>query len=108
MLRLAKQFSITVFTTFEQFINTASRKVIGIEVKYVDKQSKLHANVPHHIYNVDCHKDMDDSLLHELNHEASVRSLKPFHFVKCCHILAGHDTSPQEISNCVVFMTREE
>ena len=97
LLLLAKQFNITVFTTFEQFINTASRKVIGIEVKYSYNQSQFHAN---HIYNVDCHKDMDDtcSLLHELNHEASIRSLKPFHFVKCCHILAGYDTSPQEIS----------
>ena len=102
LLLLAKQFNITVFSTFEQFINSASRKVIGIEVKYVKKQSQLHANVPHHIYNVDCHKDMNHSLLNQLNFEANRRSfnppLKPFHFVKCCHILAGHDTSPQEIS----------
>lgn len=96
LLHLAKQYDINVFSTFEQFINSASRNVIGIEVKYAKNQSQLHAHVPHHIYNVDCNKN--NSLLHQLNSEADKRSLKPFHFVKCCHILAGHDTSPQEIS----------
>ena len=92
----AKQFNITMFSTFEEFILSASRNVIGIELKY---GRTLQAPVPsHHIYDVDCHKDISSSLLNRLNREASVRSLKPFHFVKCCHILAGHDTSPQEIS----------
>ena len=92
----AKQFNITEFSTFEEFILSASRNVIGIELKY---GRTLQTPVPaHHIYNVDCHKNISSRLLHQLNHEASIRSLKPFHFVKCCHILAGHDTSPQEIS----------
>ena len=62
--------------------------MIGIELKY---GRTLQTPVPaHHIYNVDCHKNISSRLLHQLNHEASIRSLKPFHFVKCCHILAGH------------------
>ena len=48
LLHLAKQYDINVFSTFEQFINSASRNVIGIEVKYAKNQSQLHAHVPHH------------------------------------------------------------
>ena len=103
LLHLVKlQFNITVFTTFEQFLNTSSRKVIGVEVK----QNAI-AGESYHIYNVDCHSNMDHGLLNNLNSEASKRSfnlsLEPFHLVKCCHIIAGRDTSPQEISRLCGF-----
>ena len=39
------------------------------------------------------------NLLNQLNNEAKKHFLKPFHFVRCCHIEAGHNTSPQEMSS---------
>ena len=88
LVQLAEKFNLPMFTTFEQFLQKASRSVIVVELKYMYKVRVSHDNL-------ECNTD----LLNQLNNVTKKLFLKPFHFVKCCRILAGHNTSPQEMSS---------
>ena len=97
LFQLMEKFNIPMFTTFEEFLQTASRSVIGVELRYYKIQD---SRLDHHIYNLDCNRTKTvTTLFDQLNNETMKRFLKPFHLVKCCGILASHNTSPQEMSS---------
>ena len=91
---LMKQYHLLPFVSFEEFLQSASRSVIVLEVMFQlakDSTGK-------HIHDGNCTKS-SKSLLSGLNQHANRRSLQSFHVKKCCHILATQNgTSPMEIS----------
>ena len=90
---LMKQYHLPPFITFEEFMQSASRSVIVLELMFElakDSSGK-------HIHDGKCTRS-STSLLSRLNQHASKRSLQSFHVMKCCHIVALQSTSPLEIS----------
>ena len=90
---LMKQYHLLPFITFEKFLQSASRSVIVLEVKFQLAKGSSRK----HIHDSNCTRS-STSLLSRLNQYANRSSLQPFHVIKCCRIVATQSTSPLEIS----------
>ena len=91
--RLSLRYNISTMTSFDEFILSASRNVVYLELYYNLKEDSQ----GRHIYSTDRCSRNSRELLSQLNIEVHKRNLTPFHVTHCCHIMAKHVTTPLEL-----------